>query len=171
MTKKKCLKYEILLTLLIKVKFTNSRALGHDFTYFLYFSAEFNEMYFTSDWPKVRQTFKRKYSSSFTENKKKNLCIDFNDKTSLRSFVELKLKSLSSYTTLPFLNQMEMVLADLPNPISKLFLVNEIMTSNKAVILDFCDSIQDLVVTMCEKTGKPDDDHSKSIELAGNVRL
>lgn len=123
--------------------------------------SEFNSMYFTSDWPRVRQTFIKKYSSSFTENKKRELSIDFNEETNLRSFVEQKLKSLSSYTTLPFLNQMEMVLAGLPNPISKLFLVNEIMTSSKTMILDFCDSIQDLVLTMREKTDEPDKNHSK----------
>ncbi len=77
-----------------------------------------------------------------------NLSIDFNEKTSLHTFVELKLKSLSSYTTLPFLNQMEMELADLPTPIAKLFLISEIMTCNKTVILEFCDSIRDLVLTM-----------------------
>lgn len=116
-------------------------------------------MYFTSDWPRVRETFIKKYASSFTENKRRELSIDFKEETSLRSFVELKLKNLSSYTTLPFLNQMEMVLADLPNPISKLFLFNEIMTSSKTVILDFCDSIHDLVLTMLEKTDEPEEDH------------
>lgn len=118
----------------------------------LFFIVEFSELYFTSDWKSVRQAFIKKYASSYTENKKKELSIDFNLETSLRSFIERKLKGLSSYTTLPLFNQIEMVLVDLPNSISKLFLVNEIMTSSKAEILDFCDSIQDLVQTMWEKT-------------------
>ncbi len=37
---------------------------------------------------------------------------------------------------------------DLPSEISLLFITNEKMTSNKADILDFCDSIQDLVLSM-----------------------
>lgn len=39
---------------------------------------------------------------------------------------------------------------DLPVEISSLFITNEKMTANKAEILDFCDSIQDLVGTMRE---------------------
>lgn len=43
---------------------------------------------------------------------------------------------------MPFVNQVEMALNDLPVEISSLFITNEKMT-DKAEILDFCDSIQD----------------------------
>lgn len=43
-----------------------------------------------------------------------------------------------------------MVLYDLPTEISNLFLVNEIISRNKTEILEFCDSIQDLVQNMRE---------------------
>ncbi|KAG4075684.1 hypothetical protein HA402_003509 [Bradysia odoriphaga] len=121
--------------------------------------AEFIEMYFTSDWQTVRQAFLRKYSLSFTQNKKRALNVDFNEERSLRSFVEQKLNGFSSYTTLPLINQMEMVLCDLPNEISCLFLVNDIMTSSKTEILDFCDAVQDLVLTMCQKPDTQDEEH------------
>ncbi len=44
-----------------------------------------------------------------------------------------------------------MVLNDLPVEISTLFIVNEKMTSNKAEILDFCDSIVDFADGMLEE--------------------
>lgn len=89
---------------------------------------------------------------SFAQNKKRELQIDFNEETSLRSFMERKLMSLSTFTTLPFINQMEMAMNDLPIEISSIFITNEKMTSGKAEILDLCDSIQDLVETMRETT-------------------
>lgn len=78
--------------------------------------------------------------------------IDFDDESStLRSFMERKLISLSKYTTLPFINQMEIALNDLPIQISSLFIVKEKLTCKKSEILDFCDSIEELVDTMREK--------------------
>lgn len=74
--------------------------------------------------------------------------IDFDAATSLRSFVEQKLRSLAKFTTLPFINQVEMVLADLPIEISTLFITNEKMTGSKESILEFCDSIHEFVDTM-----------------------
>lgn len=107
-------------------------------------TAEFSKLYFTSDWLTVKSTFLKMYSLPFAQNKKRELDIDFNEETTLRSFVERKLISLSKYTTLPFINQMEMVINDLPSEISSLFIANEKMTV-RTEILDFCDSIQDLV--------------------------
>lgn len=109
-------------------------------------------MYFTSDWPTVRQKFLKKYSQSFTTNKKRELNVDFNNETSLRSFFERKLLALSSYITLSFINQIEITLNELPDEISNLFIVNEKMYGNKVEIFEFCDSIQDLVETMREAT-------------------
>lgn len=71
--------------------------------------------------------------------------ISFGETTSLRSFVDLKLTSLSKYTTLPFVNQIEMIMNDLPEEISRLFIVKEKMTGNKNEVLNFCDAIQDFV--------------------------
>lgn len=76
--------------------------------------------------------------------------IDFNESATLRSFVERKLISLDKFTTLPFINQVEMVMNDLPSEISNLFITKEMMTGNKEEILDFCDSIHDFVGTMEE---------------------
>lgn len=109
---------------------------------------EFSELYFTRDWPKVKEAFLKRYSNPFTVNKKKELNIEFNEETSLRSFVERKLRSLALYTSLPYINQVEMMLYDFPIEIANLFLVNEKMNSKKSELLEFCDSIQDLVQTM-----------------------
>lgn len=117
------------------------------FTIDLFVSVEFSKLYFTEDWPTVKLTFLKKYSTSFLENMKKHLNVNFYEEDTLRSFVELKLLSLSTYTKLPFVNRMEMVLNDLPVEISSLFLLNEKLTCDKEEILDFCDSIQDIVET------------------------
>lgn len=77
--------------------------------------------------------------------------IDFEESSTLRSFMERKLISLSKFTTLPFLNQMEIALNDLPIQISSLFILNEKMTCKKSEILDFCDSIEEFVSTLREK--------------------
>lgn len=100
----------------------------------------------------VRSTFLKIYSTSFAQNKKRGLQINFDEETGLRSFVERKLESLSTFTTLPLINQMEMVMNDLPIEISTLFITNEKMTSNKAEILNFCDTVCDLADTMREET-------------------
>lgn len=101
----------------------------------------------------VRSSFLKMYSTSFAENKKRGLQINFDEETGLRSFVERKLGSLSTFTTMPLINQMEIVMNDLPVEISTLFITNEKMTSNKAEILDFCDSVVDLADTISEETG------------------
>ncbi|XP_037029366.1 uncharacterized protein LOC119069419 [Bradysia coprophila] len=121
--------------------------------------AEFSEMYHTSDWQTVRKAFLKRYALSFIENKKRALNVDFFEELSLRSFVERKLNGFSSYTTLTFINQMEMVLCDLPIEISCLFLVNEIMTRSKTEILDFCDMVQDLALKICQKPDTQNVDH------------
>lgn len=137
-----------------KVKWLDLVSLRSIFDLQFYFLVEFSELYFKSEWSSVRQAFIRKYASSYTENKKKFLNIDFDDETNLRSFFELKLKALTSYTTLPFFNQIEMILLDLPISVERLFLVNEVMTKTKAEILDFCDSVQDIVQAMWETEKK-----------------
>lgn len=120
-----------------------------------FFTAEFTKLYFTSDWVTVRSAFLKIYSLSFAQNKKRELDIDFNEASTLRSFIERKLMSLSKYTTLPFINQIEIVMNDLPIEISTLFITNEKMTGDKSEILDFCDSINDLVETMRETIAEP----------------
>lgn len=92
------------------------------------------------------------YTLPFLQNKKRELNIDFNTETNLRSFVESKLKNLSKYTTLPFFNQVEMVMNDLPVEISGLFIVNEKMTGTKSEILKYCETIQDLAEHFLKKT-------------------
>lgn len=67
---------------------------------------------------------------------------------SLRSFVEQKLNALETYTSLPYINRVEMVLYDLPIEPANMFLVNKKVKSNKTDLLEFCDSIQELVQTM-----------------------
>lgn len=74
---------------------------------------------------------------------KRELRINFDEETTLRSFVQRKLSNLSAYTTLPLINQMEMVLNDLPSEIAYLFIQKEKMTGSMTEILEFCDSIQD----------------------------
>lgn len=100
----------------------------------------------------VRSTFLKIYSTSFAQNKKRGLQINFDEETGLRSFFERKLESLSTFTTLPLINQVEMVMNDLPVEISTLFITNEKMTGNKAEILDFCYSVVDLADTMRVET-------------------
>lgn len=107
--------------------------------------------------------FLKLYSLSFVQNKKRSLNIDFAEAISLRSFVEMKLTSLSTFTTLPFVNQVEMVINDLPEQVSAAFIVNEKMTGNKTEILNFCDTIQDLLET-CATTNRSQNeaDHAQS---------
>lgn len=104
-------------------------------------------MYFTSNWPTVKDAFLKKYSLPYVRNMKRELQIDFEEEATLRSFVDRKLTNLATYTTLSLTNQMEVVINDLPSEISYLFIQNEKVTRSKAEILEFCDSIQDLVQT------------------------
>lgn len=62
-----------------------------------------------------------------------------------------------------------MVMNDLPTEISLLFITNEKMTSNKADILDFCDSIQDLVSTMREKPEAQSTSDLECVQLSNNL--
>ncbi|KAJ6624806.1 hypothetical protein Bhyg_03722 [Pseudolycoriella hygida] len=109
--------------------------------------AEFSQLRFTSDWVTARRTFVEKYSVPFLENKKKEINIDFNKEPDLRSFVNRKLLGLSTYTTLAFVNQMEIILNDLPEELAYLFMVNEIFNCSADDLLDFCDSVQEVVDT------------------------
>lgn len=55
---------------------------------------------------------------------------------------------------------------DLPSEVSLLFITYEKMTSNKADILEFCDSIQDLVSTMNEETKAPSTSDLACVQLS-----
>ncbi|KAJ6642671.1 RNA-directed DNA polymerase from mobile element jockey [Pseudolycoriella hygida] len=132
---------------------------------------EFTKLYFSSesDWAAVKKAFNKKYSVSFCQNKKRAINVNFGEAKSLRSFVELKLMALSTYTTLPFINQIEMVMDDLPVEISSLFVSHGKMTDSKIEILNFCDSIADLLEDLC-KTNKEAEDkvEEESNEPSGN---
>lgn len=121
--------------------------------YLCCFPVSFSEMFFTTDWPSMRNAFIKAYAGRFTENKKVATNIDFRKEHSLRSYVDRKLKSLSMYTTMPLVNQMEVVLMDLPDEVSNLFLVNEKLTCQKSEILDFCDVIYDFAKSFQQNSG------------------
>lgn len=82
---------------------------------------------------------------AYTENKKKELSFGFVEETTLRLFVQRKMKALSKYTSLSLHNQLEVILIDLPNEISNLIILKDILRGTKTEILEFCDSIQELV--------------------------
>lgn len=86
---------------------------------------EFSQLHFTSDWATVKTMFITKYSLPFIENKKKEMSFTFSDEPNLRSFVNRKFTTFKKYTTLPLINQMEIILNDLPADIAHLFMVNE----------------------------------------------
>ncbi|KAJ6645773.1 hypothetical protein Bhyg_00982 [Pseudolycoriella hygida] len=94
--------------------------------------------------------------SSSSQKEKKEINIDFNKEPDLRSFVNRKLLGLSTYTTLAFVNQMEIILNDLPEELAYLFMVNEIFNCSADDLLDFCDSVQEVVDT--HNKGNVDDE-------------
>lgn len=108
----------------------------------------------------MREVVLKKYAGTYTENKRNAIQIKFDEQTDLRSFFKLKLEALSSYTTLSFLNQIEMILLELPNEISKLFLVKQMMTKSKSEILEFCGSIQDMAQSIWQKE---EDEETESV--------
>lgn len=71
---------------------------------------------------------------------------DFFEECSLRSFVERKFAMMAKYTTLSRLNQMDMILNELPTNIAQLFIVHGKFDC-KNDILDFCDSVEEV----CDK--------------------
>lgn len=93
----------------------------------------------------MKNKFIIKYSLPFIESKKRHLKIQFGETSSLRSFVNQKFSGFATYTTLPLINQMEMILNELPTEVAHLFMVNEKFDCEKQDILDFCDSIEDVV--------------------------
>ncbi len=109
---------------------------------------EFSTLYFKGDWQKARLTFLRKYSMEFTKNRKRDLDFNFENETSLRSFVARKMNALSTYTTLSVENQLEVILPQLPNEIANIFIEEDKTYSSKNEILEFCDVIQEV----CENT-------------------
>lgn len=112
----------------------------------------------------MKSTFLKLYTLPFVKNKKKELNIDFGESESLRSFFERKLLSLSKFTTLPFVNQVEIVINDLPAEISSMFIIEEKMTVSKVEILEFCDSIQSLI----EHSNEPTEERSKQYDPKPN---
>ncbi len=117
----------------------------------------FSELFFKSDWSTARSTFLKKYSLAFTENKKRELAFTFNEETSVRSFVNKKMVTLSTYTRLSVQNQLEIILNELPVEVSNLFILHDKMNCTKIDILEFCDTIQELM--------EPDDASDKNATL------
>lgn len=71
--------------------------------------------------------------------------IHFAEEPNLRTFVNQKFAIMAKYTTLPLINQMEIILNDLPSQVAIHFFLNEKFDCNKNDILDFCDAIQEIV--------------------------
>lgn len=105
--------------------------------------SEFSALFFKSDWATSRQVFLKKYSLQFTENKRNELSFCFQKEETLRSFVQRKMKAMSTFTTLSLQHQMEMILVDLPSNISNLFIIHNKMNRTKFEILEFCDTIEE----------------------------
>ena len=116
---------------------------------------ELSTLLFTSNWETVKHTVLKKYSLGFTENRKREMTFAFNEDTSLRSFVQRKMKAMSTYTSLSLQNQLDMILIDLPNEISNLFLIKNKTNCTKNEVLKFCDSIQEYVEDMNINTDNP----------------
>lgn len=64
--------------------------------------------------------------------------VEFTKETNIRSFMDQKLSSFGKYTTLPFINQMEMVLNYIPTEVAKIFMMK--LNCDKNSVLDFCES-------------------------------
>lgn len=111
---------------------------------------EFSTLFFKSDWQRARSLFLHKYSREFTENKSKELCFRFEEGTGQRSFVARKMNAMATYTTLSVENQLEIILSELPNEISNIFIVEDKLNCSKAEIFEFCDLIQE----HCESTNQ-----------------
>lgn len=107
--------------------------------------SEFSKYFFKGDWPSARFNFIKKYSLSFTLNKKRDLSFGFDKETGLRSFVHRKIKAMTMYTSLSLENQLEMILIELPDEISNQFIVHDKLHCKKEEVLEFCDSIQEFV--------------------------
>lgn len=113
----------------------------------------FSMLFFKGDWPTARSTFLKKYSIAFTKNKKMELNFTFDEETTLRSFVFRKMKALSTYTRLSVESQLEVILNELPVEVSNLFIVHDKMNCTKIEILEFCDTIQE-IMDDCDETEK-----------------
>ncbi|KAJ6634579.1 hypothetical protein Bhyg_13153 [Pseudolycoriella hygida] len=108
----------------------------------------FSKLFFTSELSTARVKFLKKYSLAFTTNKKKELDFRFEQDTSLRSFMCKKMKALSTYTRLSFENQLDIILNELPVEVSNLFIVHDKINCTKKDLLEFCDSIQEIMEDM-----------------------
>ncbi|KAJ6649031.1 hypothetical protein Bhyg_04263 [Pseudolycoriella hygida] len=128
----------------------------------------FSKLYFTSDWSTAKSIFLKKYSLAFTTNKKAQLDFTFDQEASLRSFVLRKMKALSTYTSLSLQNQLEIILNELPVEISNLFIVHDKMNCTKADILEFCDSIQEIIE---DKYDEPDNNVTLTVDPVERNRV
>lgn len=125
---------------------------------------QFSTLFFESDWATARATFLKNYSLEFTENKKKELCFRFEEAGGLRSFVARKMNAMSTYTSLPLVHQLEIILSELPTDIANIFIVEDKLNQTKAEILDFCDLIQQ----HCENMDSTHTD-TTSLQMSPNV--
>ncbi|KAJ6634622.1 hypothetical protein Bhyg_13198 [Pseudolycoriella hygida] len=117
--------------------------------------AEFSQIRFTGNWATAKTKFLTTYSLPFIENKKRDMNFDFKEEANLRSFFNRKFSMFAKYTTLPFVNQMEIILNDLPIDIAHLFMVHGKFDNDKNDILDFCDSVQDISEKFTEDQNIP----------------
>lgn len=118
-------------------------------------AAHFRQLCTVSDWATTRRAFIEKYSLPFVLNMERELAKHFDLQCDIRSFVEQKFTALSTYTTLPLLNQMEHILSHLPSEIAILFINNEMMSGPKSKILSFCDGLKDCISSLRKETDEP----------------
>lgn len=116
---------------------------------------EFSKLFFGSDWQAAKSTFLQKYSMKYTQNKQKDLDFNYENESSLRSFVARKMDALSTYTTLSVENQIEVILLELPNSIANCFIVEDKLNSTKEEILQFCDVIQEFIEDINTEAARP----------------
>lgn len=104
---------------------------------------QFSTLFFKEDWVTARATFLKIYSLQFTENMVKELSFSFEEETSLRSFVAKKMNAMSTYTSLPLKNQLEIILSELPTQIANIFIAEDKLNKTKTEILEFCELFQE----------------------------
>lgn len=119
----------------------------------------------------MKSSFLKLYTLPFVANKKRELNINFDESESLRSFFERKLSSLSRFTTLPFINQVEIAMNDLPSEVSSLLILEGKMTGDKTEILDYCDSIQNLVEHVCKSTERSNESDREPNQQSDQMRM
>lgn len=109
---------------------------------------------YSGDWITVKSAFLKLYTLPFVENKKKALDIDFDESETLRSFFERKLFSLSKFTTLTFVNQVEIIINTY---LQKL----QVCSSHFAILFK-------VSLSICTYVYKPTEDHSNQCDQEPN---